>query len=840
MELFKLLGTVAINGVDEAKKDVSGVASQAEKSESKISKAFKKIGAVVATAFAVDKIAKFGVACIQASANVKAMESQFTQVFGDMKEEASANLSKIADEAGIMETRMMDSYTKIAAFAKTTGSDTAEALDIADRAMIAVADSAAFYDRTLEETTESLQSFLKGNYENDAALGLSCTEITRNTAANELYGKSFKDLSESQKQLTLLKMVEDANKLSGALGQASRESDTWTNQTGNLNQAWIDFKATIGSLFLEPATDAVGGLAKIVEKLNEKVQDAIEWVQNNQEAIDKWKERIKLTMIVIGEFLIILNWGSIMSAAATAIGWVKTAMLGLNNAMLKNPIGMVIAAATALITVFVHLYRTNEEFREKVNAVWEAIKEGVKAVLPVIEGIVGVVTTVVTTISKVVKTTIKPVFDWIIGMFTTLAKAVKSILKPVFDWIGGLFTSTGDKAGGVIQVIKDAFTAAADAIMVAWEAILPFFDMIWEYIIEPLAEMFGEMIGAFQEAWDVICLIWSAVAPFFKAIWEQIKAIFSVVADVLGGFFKTAWDAIKIVWDVAVTFFKAIWEGIKGVFAVVSKVLGGCFSLAWEVIKATWNVAIDYFTAIWAGIKAVFATVEAVLSGDFSGAWEAIKNSWKQAGDFFNSVWEGIKGIFGGVADWFGSVFSAAWEAVLAVFRVGGVIFDGITEAIADVFVTVVNAIIRGINTVIAVPFDTINGILNNIRNISVLGVEPFSGLWSKNPLPVPKIPELEEGGVLEKGQVGLLEGNGSEAVVPLDKNEKWIRAVAEDMEDAMGTGNTGAILGKMNELIETIKEMRIYLDTGILVGELTPAIDTELGQIYAGKGRGR
>ena len=64
--------------------------------------------------------------------------------------------------------------------------------------------------------TESLQSFLKGNFENDAALGLSCTETTRNTAANALYGKSFKDLSEAEKQLTLLQMVEDANKASGA------------------------------------------------------------------------------------------------------------------------------------------------------------------------------------------------------------------------------------------------------------------------------------------------------------------------------------------------------------------------------------------------------------------------------------------------------------------------------------------------------------------------------------------------------------------------------------------------------------------------------------------------
>ena len=86
---------------------------------------------------------------------------------------------------------------------------------------------------------------------------MSCTEVTRNEAANRLYGKSFKDLSEAQKQLTLLQMVEDANKASGALGQAARESDTWTNQTGNLKQAWTDFKAILGDKVLPVAVDVV-------------------------------------------------------------------------------------------------------------------------------------------------------------------------------------------------------------------------------------------------------------------------------------------------------------------------------------------------------------------------------------------------------------------------------------------------------------------------------------------------------------------------------------------------------------------------------------------------------
>ena len=201
-------------------KQTSKTADQAISSSNAIKNAFKTLGAAIS----VKAIADFGTACFESAANIRAVESQFTQTFGKIEKEAAKNLGEISKETGVMEGRIKGSYTKIAAFAKTTGMETDKANDVAKRSMIAVADSAAYYDRSIEDTTESLQSFLKGNFENDAALGLSCTETTRNAKANDLYGKSFKELSEEQKQLTLLAMVEEANELSGAMGQAARES----------------------------------------------------------------------------------------------------------------------------------------------------------------------------------------------------------------------------------------------------------------------------------------------------------------------------------------------------------------------------------------------------------------------------------------------------------------------------------------------------------------------------------------------------------------------------------------------------------------------------------------
>ena len=167
-------------------------------SMSRLSSVANKFATVIGAAFAFGKVAQFGIESLEAASDFEAMEAQFSQVFGNLETTASGSLQKIAKQTGIVEERMKASYTRIAAFGKTTGMDTASSLELANRSMVAVADSAAFYDRSLEETTESLQSFLKGNYENDAALGLSATEFTRNAAANKLYGKSFIELSEDQ------------------------------------------------------------------------------------------------------------------------------------------------------------------------------------------------------------------------------------------------------------------------------------------------------------------------------------------------------------------------------------------------------------------------------------------------------------------------------------------------------------------------------------------------------------------------------------------------------------------------------------------------------------------
>jgi phage-related protein len=217
----------------------------------------------------VSNVGEIGKAFIESAAEVKAQGSQFEQAFGNMQEAAHNAISGIADNSGILETRLNTLGSQIYSFARASGGDTAEALDLMKLSLQAAADGAAYYDRSLEDTTASLQSFLKGNFENDAALGLSATEATRNAEAYELFGKKFKDLTEIQKQQTLLQMVLDAQELSGAMGQAARESEGWENVQGNLNESIRQFQAAAGEPFLaalvptvQKLTNGIAGLTK--------------------------------------------------------------------------------------------------------------------------------------------------------------------------------------------------------------------------------------------------------------------------------------------------------------------------------------------------------------------------------------------------------------------------------------------------------------------------------------------------------------------------------------------------------------------------------------------------
>ena len=206
---------------------------------------------------------------VQAAADVRAETAQYEQTFGELAGEADDAIQQVADSANTLPSLLKPAATSIYAFARSSGADTAQAMDLMAQSMQVAVDAAAYYDRSLSDVTETLQSFLKGNYENDAALGVSATEATRNAQAMEMFGQAFNDLTEIQKQQALLQMVVDAQELSGAMGQAAREADGWQNVQGNLNEAWRQFAAVKGQAMLDALIPAMQEVTSLLTGLTD-------------------------------------------------------------------------------------------------------------------------------------------------------------------------------------------------------------------------------------------------------------------------------------------------------------------------------------------------------------------------------------------------------------------------------------------------------------------------------------------------------------------------------------------------------------------------------------------
>ncbi|MEQ7148698.1 hypothetical protein ABQE04_05875 [Enterococcus gallinarum] len=309
---------------------------------------------------------------IKSAADMQAMDAQFSQVFGNLEKNAQGSIDSISKETNILPNRLKPAFTSMAAFAKTTGMDTADALDLTSRATKAAADSAAFYDKSIDEVSESLQSYLKGNYENDAALGISSTETTRNAAANKLYGKSFNDLSEAQKQLTLLQMVEDGNKLSGALGQAAREGGGLENVMGNMKQAITDLGAAFGAPLLQPFLNIVQKISGAMSKLAQV-----------------FRENPALVYVVVGAVTTLAAAFGTAYLAANKFQNLRKIFEGVKAglAILTNPAFLVVAAIGALVTAFVYFYKTSDTFRSKVDGVVKTLKTFMAPIGDVVKGI---------------------------------------------------------------------------------------------------------------------------------------------------------------------------------------------------------------------------------------------------------------------------------------------------------------------------------------------------------------------------------------------------------------------------------------------------------------------
>lgn len=549
------------------------------------------------------------------------------------------------------------------------------------------------------------------------------------------------------------KFEEKLRKSGGTAGEMAKVMND--NLGGDLTSLSSKFEGIQIALYekfepaLRKAVDALSGLL-----------DVLDWLIDNGGEV---AGVITGVGVAVGTFLAIVNRQAILTAFIGLLGKLKAGFLAVNAVMAANPVGLVIAAVAGLVAAFVVLWKKSEKFRNFWIGLWAGIK---KTAEPIIKGLAEWF--------KKTWDNIKKVWGAVSGWFAGVWEKIKQIFSGIGEFFGGIFSAAWEKIKSVWNTVSEFFSGI-------WETIKGIFSAAIQAIIDyftPMIEFWTAAFNIIKElavgCWEFIKAVWSVVSEWFKThIIDPIENLFTGFWNGIKTAAAAAWAGIKIIWNVVSGWFKShIIDPVTLIFSALWNGIKTAASTAWNGIKAVWSLVRAWFDS----------TIIQPVKNLFSGMWDGLKSGASKA-------WDDIKSVFSHVSDWFKDVFAKAWKKVKDVFSTGGKVFDGIKDGIVSAFKTVVNAIIKGINKVIAVPFNAINGILDKIQGVSIAGIEPFKNLVSR--LPVPEIPLLAKGGVVRRATGAIIGEDGAEAVVPLEHNTKWMDALAERLADKIGGGVT-------------------------------------------------
>lgn len=828
MDLFKISGKIALDNADTNKKidETTNKAKQSDANMSKLADGVVKWS----------KRAVIGLGAVATAIGVKATKGamNFESEMSNVATLLDGNVNKRIGELGDKVLKVSDD-THISTDVMTDGlyqvisalGDSADSMNILETA----SKGAKAGNSTVTDSVNLLSAVMKGygDVSKDSAKKVSDFAFT----TVKLGQTTFPELAQSMGAVIPLasSMKIKQEELFGAMA-------TLTGVTGNTSEVTTQLRGAIQG-FMQP-TDA---MSTAMNKLGYENGQVMLKNLGLQGSLDALKKSVGGNEVAFAGL-----FGSVEA---------KNAVLALAGNQAENFTKKTEAMKKSTGATDEAFKKQTNNSKERIESmkikIDNLVKKIGKQLLPTVEKgikfvsdheseITSVVQNVVKAISKLFKAIVK-VVDFaskhktltkiIIGALTTLvgvlgavalkfkvmelvAKYGKTLMK-----IFGLLTS---KVGLIVLAIG-VLIAIGVALYKNWDKISAKCKKVWNKIHKDIQKVTSKIKKTFQNLWKGIKNIFKPVVNWFKEKFQAVSKVVHMIVDpwveiarrlmaIISGIIHKELDKIK-------KFFHDLWEGIKNIF------MG-----AWKWFDDTVITPItNVFTKMWGKVK--------------TGAL---------------GVWEGIKNVFRPVAQFFKTIFTNAWTSVKNVFSTGGKIFSGIKEGIEKAFKSIVNKLIDGINKVVSIPFKGINRMLSKLKNISILGVKPFTWVHTFN---IPKIPHLETGGVLEKGQVGLLEGNGAEAVVPLEKNTQWINRVAEQMSksqnrlnvDKLGSssskndesytvldGKLSAILLLLEQYFPQIKDLadkNIVLDDGTLVGKLSPKIDNRLGDSFNMKARG-
>lgn len=356
------------------------------------------------------------------------------------------------------------------------------------------------------------------------------------------------------------------------------------------------------------------------------------------------------------------------------------------------------------------------------------------------------------------------------SVFSTLT-SILQLVGPVLTTLSTLLNLLLPPMMQIIQAVLPPLTNLINMLLPPVTQIIQSLLPVLMAILQPILELLQPFLAMLT---PIIDLVMQVVTP----LTDLINMILPPLAEILSMLME---DYLNVLKPILEWYCKMLSGTLKAAIKLIVTVINNCkesFAAAWRGIKKAWNAAPEFFSNIGSNIKGAFAYVGTWFSDIFSKAYNGVKNKFSPIVNFFSETWQKIKDIFS---------------------KVGTAIADGLKGAVTSAVnailskaTGIINGFIRAINSAIS--------ILNKIPKVSISRIDELDA------------PQLAEGGVLKRGQVGILEGNGAEAVVPLEKNTGWIKKVAEDMAEATGGAVTGdseslKVLYKILEIIRHIDD---------------------------------
>ena len=752
------VGAVAMDLTLDSKLFNKQLNSVTKSTESAFSSTMKKVGGFIAGAFAVTQVVNFTKTCIDSASQVQAAFTGLNSIVegtGNSFAQAQKFINEYTSDGLVSINEAATAYKNLLA----RGYDTSQIEDVLTR----LKDSAAFGRQASYDLGEAVVTATEG-LKNENSILVDNAGVTKNVAKMwDDYAKSIgttaANLTQEQKIQAEYNGIMEETRFQ--VGDAAAYTRTFSGQVQQLKFNFTQMTAAIGKV-----------VAPIAQLFIPAINSAMQAVTNLFQSLQNVLKTFGLDM------------PDVVSKTSSAVNNV--------SADIENTGASAVSAAKEINKAFagvdeINVLKTSDSSTTGSNTSAGSSASTAVSVTPASDDAVS--TAVSTTVNKIQKY-IEPLqninFDSLVTAFNNLKNAVMPLTSNIFDGLSWAYFNLLVPLAqwtieDVIPAFLDIFAGAINVVNQAIEDVKPMFSWLWDNILEPIASWTGGVIvSVLNGIGDA--LQWISGNETAMTILESIAIAIGLVATAIG-----IYNGVMTICNIVTGVFSGIMTVLTSPITLVVAAIAALIAIVtllvknWDTVKEAASACWDWIVGVFQGAAEWFnTTIIQPISSFFTGMWDGLKNG-------ASAAWEGIKSVFSTVADFFKNIFTNAWEGVKAVFSTGGKIFDGIKDGIVKAFTTVVNAIIKGINKVVSIPFDGINWALKKIKSIDILGVKPFN--WIKT-ISVPQIPLLAQGGWFDRGnpQLAIVGDNTREPEI-VTPESKIYDQVRNAIRDSGGTG---------------------------------------------------